>query len=582
LFIAQYIAAAGLIDTNDIMSLPVASSAWVASASKNLTRISAKAEAKDLQSCVEACDQMGDAALNAALAGAAKALLEAFEGDEAAIPEVLHFFTEEREIEKEQAECVCNCDNGGGLPPPPCGLSQLINDCETGELVVVAGTPCPGQPMDPNEKVGPAGYSSAAFVSVQQPMVYTVYFANETNATAYVRQVGITDTLDPSLDILTFRLSEIAFGGVTITVPPNTAVYQTRVALPSPNPTNVVVDVSAVVDPQSRTVSWTMNAIDLNTGQLVANAQEGLLPPDNTNHTGEGHVTYSIIPKAGVATGTVVTNQAVIVFDINEPIPTNPTTNTIDGVPPTSTVTALPAVVVDTNFTVSWFGSGDPGGSGLQSYDIYVSDNGGPFQVWLGGVTQTNAVFSGQPGNSYGFYSIARDNAGNVEAAPSGAEASTFVSDNQPPTLQPIMNQTVNVGVALDLTNISAAPSSTNEQLTFSLEDAPPGASINPTNGQILWNPPPSLAGTTNLFTVSVTDNGVPPLTTSESFAVIVGNSVALSIATSGKQALTLTWSQGSLLQSTNLTGPWITNTTASPYTVVPSNSQMFFKVRVN
>jgi hypothetical protein len=208
------------------------------------------------------------------------------------------------------------------------------------------GTPNPEFPEDPNEKVGPAGYSSAAFVSVQQPMTYTVYFANETNATAYVRQVGITDPLDPSLDILTFRLSEIAFGGVTITVPTNLAVYQTRVTLPPPNPSNVVVDVSAVVNPQSRSVSWTMNAIDLNTGQLITSAQEGLLPPDNTNHTGEGHVSYTITPKAGVATGTVVTNQAIIVFDTNEPIPTNPATNTVDGVLPVSAVAALPSVVV--------------------------------------------------------------------------------------------------------------------------------------------------------------------------------------------------------------------------------------------
>jgi hypothetical protein len=231
---------------------------------------------------------------------------------------------------------------------------------------------------------------------------------------------------------------------------------------------------------------------------------------------------------------------------------------------------------------VSWFGNDDPGGSGLQDYDIYVSDDGGPFQVWLGGGTQTNAIFPGQPGHSYGFYSIAHDNAGNVETARSAPQAATFVADKQPPTLGPITDQTVNVGGALILTNISAAPSSSNEQLTFSLEDAPSGASINPTNGQILWNPPPSLAGTTNLFTVSVTDNGIPPLTTSQSFAVVVSNSVALSIAASGKEALTLTWSGGSLLQSTNLTGPWTTNTTTSPYTVVPSNSQIFFKLRVN
>ena len=31
------------------------------------------------------------------------------------------------------------------------------------------------------------------------------------------------------------------------------------------------------------------------------------------------------------------------------------------------------------SFTVSWSGSDDAGGSGIASYDIYVSDNGGPY-----------------------------------------------------------------------------------------------------------------------------------------------------------------------------------------------------------
>jgi hypothetical protein len=43
-----------------------------------------------------------------------------------------------------------------------------------------------------------------------------------------------------------------------------------------------------------------------------------------------------------------------------------------------------------------------------------------------------------------------------------------------------------------------------------------------------------------------------------------------------------LTWSQGTLLQSTNVSGPWITNATSSPYPIVPTNSQMFYKVLVN
>jgi hypothetical protein len=386
--------------------------------------------------------------------------------------------------------------------------------------------------MDPNEKVAPVGYSAAAFVGVQQPLVYTVYFANETNAAAYARQVGITDTLDPGLDILTFRLTEIAFGGVTIAIPTNQAFYQTRVALPPPNPTNVVVDVSAGVNLESNSVFWTMNAIDLNTGLLVVNAQEGLLPPDNTNHVGEGHVTFTIKPRAGATTGTVVSNTATVVFDTNEPIPTNPTRNTLDAVPPVSTVTTLPAMVEGSNFIVSWFGNDDTNGSGLQSYDIYVSDNGGPFQIWLARVTQDVATFTGEPGHSYGFYSLAIDNAGNVETVPMGPEGVTLVSNNQPPTLEPITDQTVNVGGALDLTNLFAEASNTNEELTYSLQDAPAGATINATNGQILWNPLPSQGGTTNLFTVSVTENGMPPLTTSQSFAVVVGDYVELSLGT--------------------------------------------------
>jgi hypothetical protein len=47
--------------------------------------------------------------------------------------------------------------------------------------------------------------------------------------------------------------------------------------------------------------------------------------------------------------------------------------------------------------------------------------------------------------------------------------------------------------------------------------------------------------------------------------------------------SLALTWSSGTLLQATNLGGPWTTNTTAtSPYIVAPTNDQTFFKIIVN
>jgi hypothetical protein len=47
---------------------------------------------------------------------------------------------------------------------------------------------------------------------------------------------------------------------------------------------------------------------------------------------------------------------------------------------------------------------------------------------------------------------------------------------------------------------------------------------------------------------------------------------------------LQLNWPLGSLLQSTNVTGPWTTNNAAmSPYTITNSgNGNMFFKVLVH
>ena len=51
-----------------------------------------------------------------------------------------------------------------------------------------------------------------------------------------------------------------------------------------------------------------------------------------------------------------------------------------------------------------------------------------------------------------------------------------------------------------------------------------------------------------------------------------------LSVARSTSGNLTLTWSQGTLLQSTNVLGPWSTSTATSPLTVSPTGPQMFYR----
>jgi hypothetical protein len=60
----------------------------------------------------------------------------------------------------------------------------------------------------------------------------------------------------------------------------------------------------------------------------------GFLPPNDDSGRGEGHVSFSIRPRADLLDGTVISNQANIVFDHNAPIATNIVTNTIDARPP--------------------------------------------------------------------------------------------------------------------------------------------------------------------------------------------------------------------------------------------------------
>jgi hypothetical protein len=43
---------------------------------------------------------------------------------------------------------------------------------------------------------------------------------------------------------------------------------------------------------------------------------------------------------------------------------------------------------------------------------------------------------------------------------------------------------------------------------------------------------------------------------------------------------LQLQWAQGTLLEATNLSGPWVTNTAAPPYYLTPAGGQKYYRVR--
>jgi uncharacterized membrane protein len=119
---------------------------------------------------------------------------------------------------------------------------------------------------------------------------------------------------------------------------------------------------------------------------------------------------------------------------IQQPTPTGAqAATTVDAVAPTSSVSALPPLTSTASFTVRWTGSDNPGGSGLASFDVFVSDNSSAFQPLLTGTTLTSTTFTGQYGHTYGFYSVATDNVGNRQPTPAAAQAVTQVSNSSAP-----------------------------------------------------------------------------------------------------------------------------------------------------
>jgi probable HAF family extracellular repeat protein len=90
---------------------------------------------------------------------------------------------------------------------------------------------------------------------------------------------------------------------------------------------------------------------------------------------------------------------------------------------PVSHVLALPGIAPSSNFNVQWAGVNTC--TPIQTWDIYVSDNGGAFARWKARTSSTQAYFSGVLGHTYGFYSIAFDSGGSAEAPKSSADAMT-------------------------------------------------------------------------------------------------------------------------------------------------------------
>jgi hypothetical protein len=296
------------------------------------------------------------------------------------------------------------------------------------------------------------------------------------------------------------------------------------------------VSVFAGVNVSTRQAFWIFTTIDPNTGNVPVNPLIGFLPPNTNAPNGEGFVEYSVSAATTDPTGAVINAQATITFNGQPPLSTASIFNTIEAGAPASAVLALPAYTVSPTFDVAWQGVNAPGGVGIASYDIYVSQNGSPYYLWLQNTALNDSTFTGLPGSSYAFYSIAEDSAGNIQPTPNVPDATTFISTNVPPVFLP----TSNVVVTPDGTAIVPiqATDPNGNQLIYSLVGGPANAGISGTGTNVVltWTPTRAYADTTNVFTVAATDNGLPPLSATQMVTVIVLDYVQVSIGSTNVQ----------------------------------------------
>src|SRR5256885_9057996 len=220
----------------------------------------------------------------------------------------------------------------------------------------------PKNSVDPNDKVGTLGVADQGFVSSTTPLNYVVGFENLATATAPAQVVVVTDQLDAlKFDLDTFQFGPISFGNLILVPGPGPQAYTGGVDFRPAQ--NLIVTINAGLDKTTGLVTWRFTSIDPDTGELTDDPDAGFLPPNTAPPAGEGSVVFTVMPKSGLATGTAIRNQAVIVFDTNAPIATPTWLNTIDRDAPITHVLPLAATQTLPTFTVQW--AGTDAGSGI-------------------------------------------------------------------------------------------------------------------------------------------------------------------------------------------------------------------------
>lgn len=163
-----------------------------------------------------------------------------------------------------------------------------------------------------------------------------------------------------------------------------------------------------------------------------------------------------------------------------------------------------------------------------------------------------------------------------------------------PPVLAAITNRTVNVGQTVAFTASAADTNLPTPTLAFALSAGATNATLNPNSGAFSFRPLVTQANATNYFTLTVADNGTPPLSATQRFAIVVNPLAAPGISSLSDATGGVSFNVGgqsgpdyAVEMSTNLaqwSNVFITNSPVLPFTWQDANSpapRRFYRVKL-
>jgi len=167
------------------------------------------------------------------------------------------------------------------------------------------------------------------------------------------------------------------------------------------------------------------------------------------------------------------------------------------------------------------------------SFDLLAAPAGVLLNPNTGSLIWVTSVADGPSTNSI---QVRVTDSGTPPLSATGVVSVVVRSVNTAPSLAPIADQVVKQGDRLTVAVGATDTDQPAQTLSFALAPgAPSGATIDPATGIFTWQPAFFGGPSTNQITVTVTDNGSPPLSASRTFTVVVRKAAAAITLTAGR-----------------------------------------------